>query len=299
VQENPYGEWAVTIAITGGGVGDVVGTSEYPEEVCGGNLILQEVTADAIVMLEQLTYGQETCADNGTITLSGIDNVAVTFAWSGIGPYGTPSSAGGLLYRPDSATLPGDSTTTSPAPADSGSAAQSGYPGGDGPPPNDTTQLNPNYIGTFSGTGNQTDPDNVWPITVTFIGGRPGEVIGTVEYPTLGCGGELILVSINQFDEWGGFQVIERITYGHENCIDGGTFWFSTAESGIGITFGWESPTSATRASGHLPEVAPGASAPAAPAAEPAGEDATDGGPPSIYDDPGAEPVPIEAEDGG
>ena len=297
VQENPYGEWAVTISITGGEVGEIVGTSEYPEESCGGNLVLQEVTADSIVMREQLTYGQETCADGGTITLSGIDGGGCQFAWSGIGPYGTPSSAGGTLSRPGGANA-------SSAPAGGGTAAQSGYPGGDGPPPHDTTRLDPYYIGTYAGTGNQTDPDNTWPITVTFTGGRPGEVIGTVEYPTLGCGGELILVSINRVDEWGGFKVTERITYGLDNCIDGGTFWFSSAESGIGITFSWTSPVSATKASGHLPEVEPGAtSAPAeqvteSGGAEPVETDASSGGPPSIYDDPEAEPVSIEAEGG-
>jgi hypothetical protein len=256
VQENPYGEWAVTISITGGGVGDVVGTSEYPEESCGGNLILQEVTADSIVLLEQLTYGQQTCADNGTITLSGVDGGGCQFAWSGIGPYGTPSSAGGTLSRPDSATGQPASAPTGGSPSQPGTQ--------DGPPPNDTTQLDPSYIGTYSGTGKQTDPDNEWPITVTFTGGRPGEVIGTVEYPTLGCGGELILDSINANDEWGGFWVSERITYGHDNCIDGGTFAFSRAESGIGITFGWRSPVSETRAAGQVFDAEPGAtSAPA------------------------------------
>ena len=211
-------------------VGEVVGTSEYPEEGCGGNLVLQEVTADAIVLLEQLTYGQEACADNGTITLSGIDNVAVQFAWSGIGPYGTPSTASGTLYRPDSAT---DSTS---------------QPGTQDGPTVDTTQLHSFFIRTWEGTGYQLNPTNQWPITVTFTGGRPGEVVGSAEYPTLGCGGELILESIDPHDNFLTIYVTERITYGHENCTDVGSFTFSGAEGGTRLFFSYQGQNVTTTA---------------------------------------------------
>jgi hypothetical protein len=291
-QVNPAVEWPVTITITGGGVGDVVGTSDYPGQACGGELILRGATADAIVLTEQLTYGLDSCTDGGTITLSGLDVIAVSFDWSGTRADGSASSATGTLDRPDSAT----------GPAGGGTVAQPGTQDG---PVIDTTQLHSYYIGTFSGTGNQENPASAWPITVTFTGGRPGEVVGTVEYPTLGCGGELVLVSINPNDEWLGFEATERITYGQETCIDGGTFVFSS-ESAVGITFGWTSPDSATTASGSLPRVEPGASsAPVDQASEPdpapdvsAPEEPAGGAPPSIYDDPNAEPVPIEADGG-
>jgi hypothetical protein len=88
-------------------------------------------------------------------------------------------------------------------------------------------------------------------VTISFSGGAVGEVIGTIDYPTLGCGGELILVTVYD-DSFGAFQALERITYGQDNCIDGGTFVFTLSEGAFILNFRWESPSSATIATGRL-----------------------------------------------
>ena len=60
--------WAseVTIALTGGTAGAVVGTIAYPtgldrDEACGGNLVLNSVAADGsqVTFVEQITYGPD------------------------------------------------------------------------------------------------------------------------------------------------------------------------------------------------------------------------------------------------
>ena len=238
IQENPHGEWPVGISITGDGLGEIVGTSVYLEQSCGGNLILQEFSDTEMVLLEQLTYGQDVCADNGTIVLSDYDGVTILFTWNGIGPNGTPSSASGRLGRPDNAGPVDGSTSTGNAPQASGAALPDYWNGR-----------------SWTGTGLQENPENTWPVTVLFTGGNVGEIIGTIDYPTLGCGGEIILTEVNTEDDFGSFWAQEHITYGQDNCIDGGSFFFSLAESGLYLHFNWTSPSGPTTATGRLDPV--------------------------------------------
>jgi hypothetical protein len=234
IQENPHGEWPVGITITGGELGEIVGTSVYLEQSCGGDLILEDFSDTEIVLHEQLTYGQDACADNGTIVLSGYDGVTIQFTWNGIGPNDTPSSASGRLGRPDNAA-PADSTTVDQAPSSSGDA------------------LPETFVGTtWTGTGLQENPANTWPVTIALTGGNEGEVIGTIDYPTLGCGGEIVLIEVNTEDNFGSFQAQERITYGQDNCIDGGRFLFFLSEGAFLLNFEWTSPTGPTTATGQL-----------------------------------------------
>jgi hypothetical protein len=235
IQENPHGEWPVAISITGGGLGEIVGTSVYLEQSCGGNLILQDFSDTEIVLLEQLTYGQAACADNGTIVLSGYDGATIQFTWNGIGPNGTPSSASGRLGRPDNAAPPDDSPPTSEAPSSSGTALPDTFAGT-----------------TWTGTGQQENPTNSWPVTVSLTGGNEGDVIGTIDYPTLGCGGEIVLTEVNVEDNFGSFWAQEHITYGQENCIDGGRFLFFLSEGAFLLNFDWTSPSGPTTATGQL-----------------------------------------------
>lgn len=235
VQENPHGEWPLDIVISGGGIGEVVGYSGYPEQSCGGELILQDVQADAIVLHEQLTYGQTACSDGGTVTLSGVVLNTVQFTWNGIGPNGTPSSASGTLGYPDQAALHGDSSATGDAPQASGAALEEPFVGT-----------------TWTGTGYQESPANTWPVTITLTGGNEGEVVGTIDYPTLGCGGEIILTEVNTEDDFGSFWAQEHITYGQDNCIDGGRFLFHLSEGAFLLNFEWTSPSGPTTATGQL-----------------------------------------------
>jgi hypothetical protein len=82
------------------------------------------------------------------------------------------------------------------------------------------------FIGVWQGRGTQSDqPDTSWTISAAITGGQPGAVVGTIAYPSLTCGGDLVL----QHATADSLVVRERITFG--DCLDGGT-----------ITFGWRSP---------------------------------------------------------
>lgn len=82
------------------------------------------------------------------------------------------------------------------------------------------------FVGVWQGMGVQSDqPDTTWSISAAITGGQPGAVVGTIAYPSLTCGGDLVL----QSGTADSLVVLERITFG--DCLDGGT-----------ITFGWRSP---------------------------------------------------------
>jgi hypothetical protein len=82
------------------------------------------------------------------------------------------------------------------------------------------------FVGVWTGMGTQSDqPDSSWSITAAITGGQPGAVVGTIAYPSLTCGGNLVLESATADS----LVVRERITFG--DCLDGGM-----------ITFGWRSP---------------------------------------------------------
>ena len=112
------------------------------------------------------------------------------------------------------------------------------------------------FVGTtWTGTGLQENPANTWPVTVVLDGGNEGEVIGTIDYPTLGCGGEIILTEVNTEDNFGSFWAQEHITYGQDNCIDGGQFLFHLSEGAFLLNFNWTSPSGPTTATGQLEPV--------------------------------------------
>ncbi len=104
------------------------------------------------------------------------------------------------------------------------------------------------WVGTsWAGIGDQDEPVMSWPVAIAFTNGRVGEVVGTVDYPTLGCGGEIVLVSVSG-DEWASFEARERLTYGQDTCIDGGVAVFTSAEGAFRLVFRWQSPSGPTTA---------------------------------------------------
>ena len=73
----------------------------------------------------------------------------------------------------------------------------------------------PSLAGTWSGTGHQTpagESGSDYPITMTISNGG-----GSIDYPSLGCGGSLAPISGGATSA----QYRETITYG--GCISGGT----------------------------------------------------------------------------
>lgn len=99
VQANPDVEWPFTIALTGGNVGAVVGATDYPTYECGGDLYLAQASVTAIVMTEPLTYGQDACTGDGSITLTMRADGDLDFAWTGVRTNGTSTSASGTLTK--------------------------------------------------------------------------------------------------------------------------------------------------------------------------------------------------------
>jgi serine/threonine protein kinase len=71
------------------------------------------------------------------------------------------------------------------------------------------------YEGTWRGTVKQGE-SNTYPVKADYKGGKVGETVATVEYPTLECGGTWVLVS--QTDQ--ATEVEEQITDGTLNCAD-------------------------------------------------------------------------------
>ncbi|OAH12472.1 serine/threonine-protein kinase [Streptomyces jeddahensis] len=71
------------------------------------------------------------------------------------------------------------------------------------------------YPGTWRGTVTQGD-SNHYPVKAVYKGGKVGDVVATVDYPTLECSGRWVLIS--QSDK--GLAVKEQITEGRSNCSD-------------------------------------------------------------------------------
>lgn len=80
-----------------------------------------------------------------------------------------------------------------------------------------TNTLPARYAGVWKGEGTQTGLSSGWAIAIALKPGNIGDIIGTIAYPSLGCGGELTLRSINADS----IEVTEVITYGKECAATG------------------------------------------------------------------------------
>lgn len=67
--------------------------------------------------------------------------------------------------------------------------------------------------GAWEGTGYQTDTDSTWTMRLKAQGDKY-----SIEYPSLGCGGEWRLISIDATEA----RFREIITYGQEECANNG-----------------------------------------------------------------------------
>jgi hypothetical protein len=107
------------------------------------------------------------------------------------------------------------------------------------------------YAGDWTGVFYQSNPDREWQINFSFWGGYEGGIAGSIEYVSLGCGGDLILLSV-VLDF--GLALEEQITYGEESCLSGGTINLQFSNAGqtfppSELTFTWSHPNS--DATGH------------------------------------------------
>ncbi|MBL7519546.1 hypothetical protein I6A84_15915, partial [Frankia sp. CNm7] len=86
-------------------------------------------------------------------------------------------------------------------------------------------------VGTWSGTLTQSATadraEEKYNVTLTLRGGEVGDVVGTSNYPTIPCGGDLVLEQTGTR-----VQVTEQITTGTENCADEVTVFLELESTG-------------------------------------------------------------------
>ena len=96
------------------------------------------------------------------------------------------------------------------------------------------------YSGTWTGEGRQwddgdrtRDPSATWPLTVTLT--TYGTPSGSIDYPTLGCGGTLEYVGPNQDvgAQPGDMVFLEKLSYGTASCADGATVLLRPADGDL------------------------------------------------------------------
>ncbi|MCS6794130.1 MAG: hypothetical protein N3E45_01445 [Oscillatoriaceae bacterium SKW80] len=108
-------------------------------------------------------------------------------------------------------------------------------------PQSDTTEqanriLPFRFVGIWKGEGNQTGLSDGWSISIALKPGKIGETIGTIAYPSLGCGGELTLHSVNT----NSIELNEVITYGKE-CAQSGIVTLKQIANQT-VEYKWSSP---------------------------------------------------------
>jgi hypothetical protein len=82
-QTNPTAEWPLTITLTGGRASAVVGRIDYSSLVCSGELRLKFLNDDGTVELaEDITNGEEVCADGGVVTLHANADGSLEYRWT-------------------------------------------------------------------------------------------------------------------------------------------------------------------------------------------------------------------------
>ena len=105
------------------------------------------------------------------------------------------------------------------------------------------------FVGSWKGTGSQSDEPGEWTIALTLADGPRGGVVGTITYPSLDCGGDLIL----RVADRGRVELAERITFG--DCVDHGIVTLTPASAGL--AFDWRTDGGGPVARGALSHALP------------------------------------------
>ncbi|HET7462901.1 MAG TPA: hypothetical protein VFJ82_16730 [Longimicrobium sp.] len=103
------------------------------------------------------------------------------------------------------------------------------------------------FVGSWRGIGEQSnEPGRSWTIAVTIAPGRVGDVVGMITYPSLACGGDLVLQSVD------GDSLVarEHITFG--SCVNDGIVTLRRRPAGPPLIFAWRLETSDLTAFGQL-----------------------------------------------
>lgn len=104
------------------------------------------------------------------------------------------------------------------------------------------------FLGSWEGRGTQSDQPGDWSIAANIMGGPLGGIVGTIEYPSLGCGGSLRVRVVAP----GTMELAERITSG--DCVDGGIITLTTLDDGR-LRYDWRKDGETLTAEGMLSRV--------------------------------------------
>ncbi|HEX5724639.1 MAG TPA: hypothetical protein VFX98_04190 [Longimicrobiaceae bacterium] len=107
-------------------------------------------------------------------------------------------------------------------------------------------EIHPSFLGTWKGSGVQSDdPQGGWTIAATLANGRVGTIVGTMTYPSVACGGDLVLRRARP-DR---LELLEDITFG--DCVDQGIVTLTPSGDG-GLDYAWHQDGNAMTATGTL-----------------------------------------------
>ena len=105
----------------------------------------------------------------------------------------------------------------------------------------------PSCLGPWEGVGKNTYDPTPWTIAVNLTAAESGGACGTIEYPSLGCGGTLEHCEITD----GVIRATELYTHGQQFCAPEGTVTF---HCGTGeVQWQWDSPLDHVASTLHRP----------------------------------------------
>jgi hypothetical protein len=110
-----------------------------------------------------------------------------------------------------------------------------------------STSLPASYAGVWKGTGSQ--PGSSWSILIALTPGPANSIVGTMAYPSLACGGELTLKSVNSQS----IELFENLTY-VGTCVRDGTVVLQP-DSGGKLKYQWFYPDGRQAATGSLQKI--------------------------------------------
>lgn len=105
-----------------------------------------------------------------------------------------------------------------------------------------------NYKGVWRGSAVQVNPNTSWTISLSLADGRVGTLVGSAGYPSIGCGAELNLQSVNADS----IELLEDVTYGP--CWDQGIITL-TPNPDSTLHYEWRSPDGISYATGSISKV--------------------------------------------
>lgn len=219
-QVNPTANWSVLVTYVGGAAGAPVAAVAYPSVPCAGTWTLSSSDASAAFLRESISFGSCVTADI-TTRLTGSDSLYFDLVGVGL-----PNNTG-------SASLARVSASGSAVPLQ--------------------------FRGLWIGSGFQYNLSSQWTISLALVDGPTGSIIGSSAYPSVPCGGEILLEGATQ----SAMQLREHITYGP--CVDQGSMTISPSGEGS-LSFVWRASSGGPI--GSVGALAPqGSSLPSIPAA--------------------------------